>query len=70
MNYTKLFNYMSKEHGITLLESDMIEIVNIVNDMKEEEEQECHHQWRNVQLIVRASGGLYAKCIRCNSNLT
>ena len=28
---------MSEEHGITLLESDMIEIVNIVNDMKESE---------------------------------
>ena len=35
-----------------------------------EEEQECHHQWSNVKLIVSASGGLYAKCIRCNSNLT
>ena len=32
MNYQKLFNHMINEHGITLLESEMIEIINIVNE--------------------------------------
>ena len=32
MNYQKLFNYMRDEHGVTLLESDMREIVDIVNE--------------------------------------
>ena len=32
MDYQKLFNYMSKEHGVTLLEQDMQEIVNIVTE--------------------------------------
>lgn len=30
MDYQKLFNYMENEHGVTLLESDMQEIRNIV----------------------------------------
>jgi hypothetical protein len=34
MNYQKLFEYMSREHGVTLLESDMQEICNIVNEMQ------------------------------------
>lgn len=34
MNYQKLFNYMSEEHGVTLLETDMQEICNIVNEMQ------------------------------------
>jgi acyl carrier protein phosphodiesterase len=34
MNYQKLFNYMSEEHGVVLLESDMQEICNIVNEMQ------------------------------------
>jgi hypothetical protein len=37
MKYTELFNYMSKEHGVTLLETDMQEICNIVNEMSNEE---------------------------------
>lgn len=37
MNYTKLFNYMSEEHGVTLLIQDMQEICNIVNEMQSDE---------------------------------
>lgn len=37
MNYQKLFNYMSEEHGVTLLEQDMQEIRNIVNEMQSDE---------------------------------
>lgn len=36
MRYQKLFNYMSKEHGVTLLETDMQEICNIVNEIQDE----------------------------------
>ena len=36
MNYQKLFNYMHAEHGVTLLESDMREIVDIVKEMNKE----------------------------------
>jgi hypothetical protein len=32
MNYQKLFDYMSKEHGVDLLETDMQEIENIVKE--------------------------------------
>jgi hypothetical protein len=31
--YQKLFNYMSEEHGITLLENEMQEIENIINPL-------------------------------------
>lgn len=34
MDYQKLFKYMSEEHGVTLLETDMQEICNIVNEMQ------------------------------------
>ena len=35
MDYQKLFNYMVENHGVTLLESDMREIVDIVIKMLE-----------------------------------
>ena len=34
MNYQKLFDYISNEHGVTLLQQDMQDIVNIVNEMQ------------------------------------
>lgn len=40
MNYEKLFKYMSEEHGITFLESDMQEICNIVNETQGDELQQ------------------------------
>ena len=40
MKNQKLFDYMHQEHKVTLLESDMIEIRNIVLEaIKDEEEQ-------------------------------
>lgn len=33
MNYQPLFNLMSKEHGLTLVESEMDEIILTVNKM-------------------------------------
>lgn len=39
MNYQKLFDHMSKEHGLTLLEGEMIEIINIVRDLENQTEQ-------------------------------
>lgn len=32
--YQKLFEYMSNEHGVTLLQTDMQEIIHIVNQME------------------------------------
>ena len=37
MNYQKLFDYMSNEHGVTLLEQDMQEICKIVSEMFSDE---------------------------------
>jgi hypothetical protein len=45
MNYQKLFDYLSDEHGVTLLESDMSEIVNIVNEMQQAP------KWRDISEI-------------------
>jgi hypothetical protein len=38
MDYQKLFNYMSEEHGLTLLQTDMQEICNIVREMDKEDQ--------------------------------
>jgi uncharacterized small protein (DUF1192 family) len=35
--YQPLFNYLSNEHGLHLLESDMCEIINIVSNMKKQQ---------------------------------
>lgn len=40
MRNQKLFDYMSKQHGVTLLESGMQEICNIVNNMNQNTLQE------------------------------
>jgi hypothetical protein len=37
MNYQALFDYMYEQHGVTLLQTDMQEIVRIVEEMKETE---------------------------------
>lgn len=37
MNYQKLFDYMLNEHGVTLLEQDMIEVCSIANELQEQE---------------------------------
>ena len=33
MNYQKLFDHMQSEHGLTLLQSEMLEIIYIVREM-------------------------------------
>lgn len=38
MDYQELFNHMHNEHDVILLESEMQEIVNIVNKMQDDEE--------------------------------
>lgn len=38
MNYQPLFDYMSKQHGVDLIETDMIEIVRIVNEIQKPDE--------------------------------
>lgn len=38
MDYQELFNHMCDEHDLILLESEMQEIINIVNKMQETEE--------------------------------
>ena len=38
MNYQKLFDHMQNEHGVTLLESEMDEIIRIANDMQKDNE--------------------------------
>jgi uncharacterized small protein (DUF1192 family) len=35
--YQSLFNYLSNQHGVHLLESDMCEIINIVSNMKKQQ---------------------------------
>jgi len=40
MNYQKLFNYFHEQHGISLFETDMQEIVRIVKEMEEPEVKE------------------------------
>ena len=35
----ELFNYMKNEHGVTLMDTDMLEIVRIVNAMPKQEQE-------------------------------
>jgi ribulose-5-phosphate 4-epimerase/fuculose-1-phosphate aldolase len=39
--YDKLFEHLSKEHGLILLESEMQDIVRIVHQMEADYEAEC-----------------------------
>lgn len=58
MNYQKLFDYLSNEHGVTLLESEMQEICNIVNEMQ--------NQALRQPPVVGLSGQLL--CYMCKKN--
>jgi len=42
MDYQELFNHMHDEHDLILLESEMQEIIHIVNKMQNEEDYEEH----------------------------
>lgn len=39
MNYQRLFEYFLNEHDVILLETDMQEIIRIVNEIKEQEDE-------------------------------
>lgn len=40
MSYQELFNYMSDQHGLTLLESEMFDIIEIVRKIDKQKEKE------------------------------
>ena len=40
MDYQKLFDYFSKEHGIILIEQEMQEVINIVDEIQNEAKAE------------------------------
>ncbi len=54
MNYESLFKHMLKEHDVALINSEMQEIINIVNQMQSEDKPKKQY-WQNV---YRASNGL------------
>lgn len=72
MNYQKLFNYMSEEHGVVLLEQDMQEIRNIVNEMQSDELRqepvsgECEHPYAS---IIGDGEMKPARCLKCGKYL-
>jgi len=53
MNYQKLFDYMIDEHGVTLLESDMSEIINIVNEMQQAP------KWQPIEELINLEYGVW-----------
>lgn len=63
MRYQKLFDYLKNEHGVTLLQSDMQEIVRIVDEMREDElrlmQIECEHYFKTTDC------GYTLKCKHC-----
>jgi mevalonate pyrophosphate decarboxylase len=56
MNYQKLFDYLSDEHGVTLLESDMSEIINIVNEMQQAP------KWRPIEQVLDFGYNIHVVC--------
>jgi hypothetical protein len=62
MNYQKLFNHLKSEHGITALPSEMQEIVNIVEEMKEGDVSQCKHP-RDKRVY---SGNNMLRCTICD----
>lgn len=77
MKYQALFDYFHENHGVTLLESDMQEIVNIVKAMDDgipnselgavmvrSEQLKCRHDWHTF-----FNKG-YRKCNKCGEEYT
>ena len=56
MDYTKLWNYMNQEHGLSLLDSDIQEIIRYVEEMREGVQPFTGDMWRF--LLVNAIRGL------------
>lgn len=64
MNYQKLFNYFYEEHGITMLQTDMQEVIRIVNEMQEEDKNtELHHQCKTCGKHRNNSNGCSISCL-------
>ena len=61
--YQKLFDYMLKEHGVTMLETDMQEVCNIVNNMQQVK-NDCNHVW-DVDMYDRDGFAVSKYCIYC-----
>jgi hypothetical protein len=56
MNYQPLFDYLYDSHGVTLTQSEMQELINIVNAMKDvrsEQVKECTN--RNGEECIKPS---------------
>lgn len=64
MDYQKLFKYMSEEHGVTLLETDMQEICNIVNEMQNNalHKPPVMHGLSPIERMIDNSGLTCTKC--------
>ena len=63
MNYQKLFDHMAENHGVTLLESDMQEICNIVEEMQTESKTTFNMKpILTILAILFAISGIYFMC--------
>ena len=63
MDYQKLFEYMANEHDVTLLEYDMVEIINIVNETLQAENQRLKEELEEIKTIVFDCPVCYPKAI-------
>lgn len=64
--FQPLFDHMSKEHGLTLLQSEMQEIINIVNAMQaEQEDKPCQHEF----ISREYSSQPYGHCATCGKTI-
>lgn len=64
-----LFQHMSKDYGLTLLESEMEEICHVVDSMRDEWEtvklkRQCRKCWGTGQTEIQ-SGPYYRECVAC-----
>lgn len=57
----KLFEHMSREHGLTLLDSELDEIISIAEKVWE---KDCQHPFENV-----ISCGKLHNCTKCGKNI-
>ena len=48
MDYQKLFDYMAKEHNVTLLESEMQHIVNLCEDINSEQKSGFNQKTKTI----------------------
>jgi hypothetical protein len=65
MSYQKLFDYMSNEHGLTLLQTDMQDICSIINEM----ENESAKNTIKTKVLIIVDGGIVQEVISNNLNI-